>query len=225
MTAIIVAAGVGKRLGVATPKQYLELFGRPLICHTLDHFRDHESVIVVVEKDRVQSFSTDILQAYDYPSSWKVVEGGKERQDSVWNGLCHVPKNTNVVLIHDGVRPFISSDLITEVAKRAYDVGAAIVASPVTDTIKRVGDGVIVETVDRKLLWRAQTPQAFRTEIIREAFEAARRDCFCGTDDASLVERMGKKVSIVPCDIVNMKVTTPDDLKIAEMMIRTSQYH
>lgn len=220
VSAIIAAAGLGKRMGRDSPKQYLELVGRPIICHTLDKFRGMAQVIIVVEKDRVDGFRREILEAHGFSKGWHVVAGGEKRQDSVRNGLGCVSDNCDVVLIHDGVRPFIAPRLIAEVADRAQEFGAAIVAIPVKDTIKKVERGdVIVGTVDRQSLWRAQTPQAFRLEIVRKAFDVAYRDRFYGTDEASLVERLGLEVAIVSGEDWNFKITTPDDLMIAEALL------
>lgn len=225
--AIIAAAGIGKRMGGDRPKQYLELGGRPIICHTLERFRACpavESCVCVVEPGREVAFRTDILESYDFPSTWKVVAGGSVRQESVANGLAVIPADVDVVAVHDGVRPFVTLDQIQEALDAAYREGAAIVASPVKETIKRVTkDGIITTTVDRHDLWGAKTPQCFRRELLIEAMERATRDRFVGTDEASLIERLGKPVRIIAGDDRNVKITTPADLIFAEAVLKEWQ--
>lgn len=217
---VIPAAGMGRRMGTNQPKQYLQLAGRPMIAHTLERFRTVESVVVVVEPERVESFRREIIDAYQFPREWHVVAGGAERQDSVRNGLEYVPNVCDVVLVHDGVRPLITPELIQAVARKAADIGAAIVAIPTRDTIKRCVEDFISETIDRTHLWQAQTPQAFRTDIIKKAFATAYRDNFYGTDEASLVERVGVPIALVRGSDWNIKITTPEDLVIAEALCK-----
>jgi 2-C-methyl-D-erythritol 4-phosphate cytidylyltransferase len=225
VSAIIAAGGIGKRMGASRPKQYIELSGRPIICRTLDRFRelkDIDELIVVVPADYVNSFKSDIIDRYNYPQAWKNAAGGLHRQDSVRNGFDLVSKDCNVVLVHDGVRPFISARLIEKSIETAFKEGAAIVAAPVKETIKKAGrDRLISGTVDRQGLWGAQTPQAFRYEILKKAMETAYRDNFYGTDEASIVERIGVRVKIVEGDYKNIKITTPDDILVAEAIVKT----
>lgn len=217
---IIPAAGLGKRMGSKLPKQYLELCGKPLIYQTLQKFRRFPQVKVIVEPARVENFRQEIFEAYDFPRTWEVVAGGEARQDSVRNGFLALEKATEIVLVHDGVRPLISSELIDEVIAEAGRSQAAIIAVAVKDTIKEMTtNGKIVRTVDRTKLWRAQTPQAFSYALFARAQEAALKDGFIGTDEASLVERLGVEVSIVPGDERNLKVTTAEDLLLAEMFL------
>lgn len=220
VAAIIAAGGIGKRMGAATPKQYIEILGRPIICRTLDKFKGIDGikeVIVVVPTDYVNSFKSDIIDRYDYPSNWQVTSGGLHRQDSVRNGLNLVSKDCDVVLVHDGVRPFVTAGLIEKSIEAAFREGAVIVAAPVKETIKKAnGDKLISGTVDRQGLWGAQTPQVFRYKILKEAMESAYRDNFMGTDEASIVERNGAKVKIIEGDSKNIKITTPDDIVLAE---------
>lgn len=224
VSAIIAAGGIGKRMGGAKPKQYIEILGRPIICLTLDKFREFNhinKVIIVVPPDYVDSFRSDIISRYEYPSDWQVTAGGLHRQDSVRNGLNLVSKDCDVVLVHDGVRPFITAGLIERSIETAFNEGAAIVAAPIKETIKKAGgDKLISATVDRDGLWGAQTPQAFRYKILKEAMESAYRDNFMGTDEASIVERIGTKVKIVEGDSRNIKITTPDDIVLAEAIAR-----
>ena len=221
--AIIAAAGMGKRMGGSTPKQYLTLGGRPIICHTLERFRDAssiKSVIAVVEPGREDAFKSDILDAFGFPSDWKVVAGGGIRQESVANGLKEVGADCDVVVVHDGVRPFISPDVIDGSARMALEVGACIVATPIRETIKSVDEhGIVDFTVDRQVLWGAKTPQSFKRSVLEEAMKKAIEDNFAGTDEASLAERIGVKVRIIEGDDRNIKITTPSDLKVAEAIL------
>lgn len=221
---IIAAGGIGKRMEARCPKQYLELSGRPIICHTLDRFKgldEIKKVIIVLPPDFVSSFKNEILTPYRYPDNWEAIAGGEKRQDSVRNGLKLVPDDFDVVLVHDACRPFIAKELIKKIVEVAYKDGAAIVAAPVKETIKKVVDDNISETVDRQNLWGAQTPQAFRPDILRRAIDKAYKDGFYGTDDAILVERMGGKVKVIKGDYRNIKITTPEDLIIAEAIAKT----
>jgi len=168
------------------------------------------------------SFSGDILAPFALNEMVTVVAGGAERQDSVANGLAAVADDVEIVLIHDGVRPFIRRDVIQRLIETARDKGACVVAMPLKETIKRVDENMCVaETVDRSVLWGAQTPQVFRFDIIREAFEKAMREGFYGTDDTVLVERLGHSVSIVEGDYHNIKITTTEDLVIAEAIAKS----
>lgn len=227
VAAIIAAAGIGKRMGGVVPKQYLELAGKPVICHTLDCFREArtiDTVIIVVEPGRENSFRNDILKEYGYPPSWKVVAGGKARQESVSNGMQHVSLDCDVVIIHDGVRPFVTVAQIKEAVSIAAREGACILAVPLKETVKRVGmDDTICETVDREYLWGAQTPQCFRRDIFSDALAQAIRERFVGTDEASLVERVGGRIAILLGDARNIKITTPEDLIIAEAMLKATR--
>lgn len=211
-------------MGAGRPKQYLEVAGRPIICHTLERFRAAGSirgVVVVVEPDGVDSFRRDIVEGYGFPSEWRVVAGGSVRQQSVANGLAQVPRDCEVVAVHDGVRPFVTPEQIDASVGMASEEGACIVATQVKDTIKSVDEhGKVDFTVDRSVLWGAKTPQAFRAGILREAFERAAADNFLGTDEASLVERLGVPVKIAEGDDRNIKITTPADLAIAEALMK-----
>ena len=222
--AIIAAAGLGKRMGAGRPKQYMEIGGKPIICHTLDRFLKApsiESVVVVVEPDRVEAVRREIIEGYGFPKAWQVVAGGSVRQESVANGLAGIPADCDVIAVHDGVRPFVTSEAIEESVKLAAAEGACIVATQVKDTIKSVdGHGMVDFTVDRSVLWGAKTPQTFRASLLREAFRKAGEDNFLGTDEASLVERTGIPVKIVEGDDRNIKITTPSDLIVAEAILK-----
>lgn len=218
--AIIVAGGAGRRMGAETPKQYLPLAGIPLLDRTLALFaesKDIDAIVVALPPD------TDAGTKARYAAFSKVaalVEGGSERTDSVRSSLDAVPADAAVVLVHDAVRPLASLELIRRCVDGAFSRGAVVPVVPVRDTVKSwdEGKGSLV-TRDRSEFLRAQTPQAFRREIIVAAYEAAARDGITGTDDAALVERMGIPVHPVDGEEENMKITTPPDMRMAEGLL------
>jgi 2-C-methyl-D-erythritol 4-phosphate cytidylyltransferase len=222
--AIIAAAGIGKRMGGDRPKQYLELGGKPVVCHTLERFvlaTSIQSVVIVVEPGREAAFRSEIIERNGFPATWKIVAGGSVRQESVLNGLRALPDDCDVVAVHDGVRPFISPLMIDRSVEIAFESGACVVATPVKETIKKVraGDATIEETVDRSQLWGAKTPQTFRKDVLLTAMQKALEEGFLGTDEASIVERLGVPVRILEGDDRNIKLTTPADLRIAEAIL------
>ncbi len=170
--------------------------------------------LVVSEKEVAQA-QRRIQEAY--PKVTQVIMGGKERQDSVYNGWRSLDPGTEIVVVHDGVRPFVPPDLISEIIEAARDFGAAIAAIPISDTVKKVSaDGRVERTVDRAGLWRVQTPQAFRYSLLGEAFQKARADGFYGTDEGALIERLGKEVKVIPGSELNIKITRSEDLILGE---------
>lgn len=215
---IIPAAGSGKRMGGNTSKQYLTIGDKPIITETLAVFNDSPYIdeIILVSPAGDMPLMEKMLKKYDLAKVSKIVKGGKERQDSISNGLGALDQSSSIVLVHDGVRPFISDEIIKELIDTVNKYGAAIVAVPVKDTVKKVLGASIVETMPREDLWLAQTPQAFRFEIIKAAYENAREKGIKGTDDASLVQAMGSDVKIVMGSYENIKITTPEDLVFAE---------
>jgi 2-C-methyl-D-erythritol 4-phosphate cytidylyltransferase len=214
--AVIVAAGRGTRMGTAESKQYLLLEGKPILVHTLEVFQKdtlvEEIVLVTGEQDVERCWAW--VQEYGLDKVTKVIPGGAERQDSVYKGLEQL--ESEWVLIHDGVRPFVTSHLIRSGLEGALESGASVVAVPVKDTVKMAGsDGYVSATPDRRSLWAIQTPQAFRRLELVEAHHRAQADGFTGTDDSMLVERLGVRVRIVEGDYTNIKITTPEDLDYA----------
>jgi 2-C-methyl-D-erythritol 4-phosphate cytidylyltransferase len=214
---ILPAGGSGTRIGSRTPKQFLRLGGVPILALTVRHFARRVDVaeIVVAAPEALAAYTTRLLAQHVGAARVTVVAGGAQRQDSVWAGLAAVPASRDVVVVHDAVRPFITPALVGAVVVAARRTGAAICALPIVDTVKRVHDGIVEATVDRAGLWAVQTPQAFRTALLREAHDKARRDGIVGTDDAMLVERLGHPVRVVPGLPANVKITTPDDLRRA----------
>lgn len=218
--AVIPAAGAGRRMG-GRRKQYLELQGEPLLLHAIRPFLQHARVDWVVVALPAEEMARPPLFL---PDGVTVVAGGAERGDSVRLALEAVPAAADIVLIHDAARPLVTRDLVDRALRAAADGVGAVVAVPVADTLKRVGeDGVIERTVERRHLWRAQTPQAFPREMIVSAYARAREDGVSGTDDAALVERYGGRVVVVEGAGRNIKITTPEDLRLAELLMGESR--
>lgn len=225
-TAIIVAAGEGQRLGTPRPKQFLELCGEPVLVHTLRAFdccADVDEVILVLAAEERETFA-GCLSAFNLNKVSQVVEGGAERQDSVWQGLQRVDRaRTEIVAVHDGVRPLVTPGHISRVVAQARRSGAATLAVPVTDTIKEVEGAQVLKTLDRRRLYLVQTPQAFRTEILVSAYTRARAEGRRATDDAALVEQCGLAVAVVEGSRDNVKITWPEDLALAEFLLKRRQ--
>ena len=219
--AIIVAAGRGERMGAGVPKAFLTLGGEPLLVHSARVFDAAPSVsaiAVVVPAERMDE-ARALLRSMARPVT--IVPGGRRRQDSVRAGLIAAPPTFDgIVLVHDAARPLLEIALVEAVAAAALRAGAAVPVLPVTDTIKRIEDGIVRATVDRADLGAAQTPQGFAIGLLREAYDAAERDAVVLTDEAMAVERMGRPVRAVPGSATNRKITTPDDLAWAEDVLR-----
>jgi 2-C-methyl-D-erythritol 4-phosphate cytidylyltransferase len=202
-------------------KQMLELGGVPLLVHTLKRFEACDAVdqIILVLQPNLTSEVLALMPKHNLKKIVRVVGGGAERQDSVYRGLQVVNgEAAGIVLVHDAARPFIRPDEIRAVIERAENKGAAIMASPAVDTIKQVKRSTIRRTLNRQFIYLAQTPQAFRYAILKEAYDRAFAEGFRATDDAQLVERLGHKVSVVEGSQINIKITRPFDLKIAEVI-------
>ena len=217
---VIPAAGQGKRMKMGKNKQFIEIQSKPVIIHTLEVFEHDpwcEGIVIVVNDKEHEEFHK-LIEQYNISKVASVVTGGLERQNSVYNGL-KVINDTEIVLIHDGARPFIKRSMIHKLVNGAQKSGAAIVAVPVKDTIKRVSALEVTETVERSSLWAVQTPQAFRISVVLNAHELAEDTGFHGTDDASLVEHLGETVTVIEGDYQNIKLTTPDDLLFAEAIM------
>ncbi len=222
---VIVAAGKGTRLQSELPKPFLSVAGRPILVHTLRRFTSIEMVrcVIVVVAAECEALCQEVLHTHGpWPQPITVIHGGAERQDSVRNGLAALETQCEIVVIHDAARPFIGVEAIQRSVDAAAETGSAVVATPVRDTIKRAdAQHTIRETVSRQDLWLAQTPQTFQVGVIRAAHRWAQQRDIVGTDDASLVEQMGRPVCIVPGDALNFKITTPDDLALAQAVLKT----
>lgn len=220
--AVIVGAGEGKRMGASGRKQFVKISGKPIIAYTLDIFErspliDH--MVIVVPLDSIDWVKEDVVATYGLKKVHAVVYGGATRQESVMNGLKALKPGTQRVVIHDAVRPLVSDTLIRRVLDAAQKTGAAITAVPARDTVKRVESGEIVGTMDRRLLWLAQTPQSFRYDLLMNAHTKAVADKVEGTDDASLLERIGTKVAVAVGSYSNIKMTSPEDLPMFEYFL------
>ena len=223
-TAIIAAGGQGKRIEGNLPKQFLMLKDKPILAHTVDKFEKCElidEIILIVPEGYLEYCSQKVVDKYGFKKVRKVVCGGKERQDSVYSGLKACPNNTPIVVIHDGVRPLISPDKISESVKICQEKKSAgvVLAVPVKETVKRVEQSNIITTLDREKLWLTQTPQTFEYKLILDAHEKAKENDFMGTDDSALVERLGYEVTILEGDYRNIKITTKEDLQVAEKFL------
>jgi 2-C-methyl-D-erythritol 4-phosphate cytidylyltransferase len=227
---IVLASGVGKRMGAGKNKTLLRLGKRPLIFYTLENFQKAEEIdeiILVVKKEELETFGKIVIK-YRLSKVVAMVAGGKERQDSAENGMNFIRNNfdvdkNSIVIFHNGANPFVSQDEIKKVIAGAKKFGAAAVAQKTKDTIRQVdGQEFSKGVIDRKQLRNMQTPQALKFSLALKAFSQAKRDKFLGTDDVSLAERLGKKVKIIEASENNFKVTTPLDLKLAEIILKSN---
>ena len=222
VSAIIVAAGKGVRMKGTMRKQYLDLSGRPVLAHSIMAFdlcSLVEEIFLVVPEEDVEYCQKKILSLLDLKTCINLVPGGAKRQDSVYNGLQAIKKNTETVVIHDGVRPFIHPEDLKACILGSKKYGACILATAAIDTLKRVGESdFILTTLPRENIWLAQTPQAFQYDLIIKAHETARRYGYIGTDDASLVEKLEEDVKIINGSRFNIKITKKEDLDIAKAM-------
>jgi len=225
VAAIIPAAGVGLRMRSQIPKAYLPLAGKPILAHTLEVFeavKEVQEVTVVAHPDDLDYCQEEVIGAYGFKKVLRLVPGGKERQDSVYHALkaLHQEDDLDIILIHDGVRPFITPEQIRRVIKAARSHGGAILGLPAQDTLKRVDpQKKVIHTLDRKDIWQIQTPQGFQADLLHRAFVEAYSRNFYGTDEASLLEEMGHPVTVIPGDPWNLKITTPEDLQLAEALL------
>lgn len=224
--AIILAAGKSRRLR-GIDKIFYKIREKPLIFYTILAFeknpRINKIILVVRKKDFRRFFA--LIKKYKFKKIVTVTKGGKERQDSAFNGLKTAEslgaKSGDLILFHNGANPLISQKEISDVIKAARKHKAALVAQPIKDTVKKISkEGFVLETVDRKNIYSAQTPQVIEYKLAKEAFEKAAKNNFYGTDDVSLVERIGKKVKLVPCPYRNIKATTKEDLEIIKTFLK-----
>jgi 2-C-methyl-D-erythritol 4-phosphate cytidylyltransferase len=223
VVAVIAAAGTGKRIGGEFPKQYLKIAGKPVLVYTLEKFdRCHAvgEIVLVVEKEKID-LAEGFLKEWGIKKTAHVIAGGVERQDSIRRALDVLPEQAEWVAIHDGVRPFVSLEKIDEVIQAGRDCGAAILAVPEKNTIKKAKDGWVEETVLRSDIWEVQTPQVFKTEWLKAGYVQAFENHFYSTDDASLLEKAGYRVRLVRGEEANIKITSPADLIIAKAFVES----
>lgn len=220
---VIVAAGTGSRMKKDINKQFIKLKNKEIVAHTIEKFYNSENIddmVVVIREDEEEYFNKNIKEKYGF-TNIKVAHGGNERQDSVFNGIKMLKKECDVVLIHDGARPFVTEDIIKRSINKANEHNAIVVGVKVKDTIKVVSDnGNIVDTPNRSYLWSVQTPQVFKYDIITKAYEDAYNNNYYGTDDAMLVERIGYNVKMIEGSYNNIKITTQEDLEFGEQILK-----
>ena len=223
VSAVIVAAGKGTRMGPGMDKLFLDVAGRPVVVHTWARFDacpDVDEIILVIREGLAEVFA-EIAKQAGFQKPLRFVPGGAERQDSVWNGLAALSPACEIVAIQDAARPCTTHELISATIQAARETGAAVAAQKITDTIKESADGgVITRNVDRARLWSAQTPQTFRVEIIRRALAEVRARGLTVTDDTAACELIQQPVRLVPGDFPNPKVTVPADLPYVELLLR-----
>jgi 2-C-methyl-D-erythritol 4-phosphate cytidylyltransferase len=222
-SAIIVAAGRGTRMGPNIDKLFLEVSGAPVVAHTWERLDETESIdeIVLVIRDGLKLAFEELARTLELQKPYRFALGGKERQDSVWNGLQAISPSASLVAIQDGARPCTPAELIEATIDAAREMGAAVAAQRVTDTIKQSDDGrVIARHLDRSRLWAVQTPQTFRVEVIRKALAAVREKGMLVTDDTAACELIGQPVRLVESTKPNPKVTVPADLHYIELLLR-----
>ena len=222
-SAIIVAAGKGTRMGPKVDKLFLEVAGRPIVAHTWARFNHAACIdeIVLVVRDTMQPAFAELAVQFQFEKPYRLVVGGKERQDSVLNGLQALDAGAEIVAIQDGARPCTTEKLIADTIQAAHETGAAVAAQRVTDTIKETDGGTLIaRTVDRSRLWAVQTPQSFRIEVIRRALAAVKEKGLIVTDDTAACELIGQAVKLVESAVPNPKVTRPGDLAYVEALLR-----
>ncbi|NIP37892.1 MAG: 2-C-methyl-D-erythritol 4-phosphate cytidylyltransferase [Candidatus Dadabacteria bacterium] len=222
--AIIVAGGSGRRFGNTTKKQFVKIGGKPALYYSVNAFENCSAVseiVLVLPKDDLDFYDSVISKLKEFKKVKKITEGGKSRQDSVNKGLCKVPDTTDIVLVHDAARPLVDTRTINRVIEQTKLSDCAICAAPVNDTVKQTGkDNLIERTVPRDNLWLAQTPQGIRFDLIKQAYQNAADNNISGTDESSLVECLGIKPVIVQGPKHNIKITTPEDIKLAEFYLK-----
>jgi 2-C-methyl-D-erythritol 4-phosphate cytidylyltransferase len=224
ISAILVAAGKGTRMGRNVDKLFLELAGAPVVAHTWRAFDAIPVIdeILLVVRDGMQSAFQELASVHGFKKPFRLIPGGKERQDSVWNGLEALNSKTEIVAIQDAARPCTPADLVLQTIAAAREMGAAVAAQPVSDTIKESSDGVLIEkNLDRARLWAVQTPQTFQVPIIRRALAEVREQGLQITDDTAACDLIGQKVRLIVSTQPNPKVTRPEDLPYLELLLRS----
>lgn len=223
-TAVILGAGKGSRMKAGINKQFLTLNHEPVISYTIrafDQCSAIDEIIIVTSPEEQEYFQINILDKYHYSKVKRLVAGGAERQQSAYNGIMSASEQSEIILIHDGARPFVSQQTIISCIQAAKLHGATSAGMPSKDTVKLIDEqNIVIQTLQRDRVWLTQTPQAFKKDLIHKAHEAALKDGVLGTDDAMLLELLGHKVVMVEAGYENIKITTPEDLSIAEQLIK-----
>jgi len=223
---IILGAGKGVRFGEIRPKQFCPLWKKPILSWTIEKFEKCklvDKIILVIPPGMKRYVQKFILSSSNYRKIKTIVEGGKERGDSAFQGLQAIDKDTNIVLIHDGVRPLVLPHLIERLIYKVEKYGAATLGVPMKETVKEINrEGLVSKTLDRKKLYSIQTPQGFKRDLIWQAYKTASESGQWTSDDATLVEKLGNEVKIVPGNEMNIKITTSLDLKLAEILLKNS---
>jgi len=224
VSVIIAAAGMSNRMGSKINKQFISIDNKPILAHTLEKFEKCkyiDEIIVVSKEEEVEYCRKQIVKKYGFKKVTNIVRGGKERQDSVYNGILALNERTDIVLTHDGARPFVKLESIEEGVRGVVEYGACVIGVPVKDTIKVITQSNEVHhTPKRDLLWAAQSPQCFWVQLLKEGYEMASEEGIIGTDDSSLVEKIGQPIKMIMGSYDNIKITTPEDLIIADSFLK-----
>lgn len=224
IVALIAAAGKGKRMNTRISKPFIPIFGKPILAYTIEKFekcRLIDKIYLTVNSEEKELCSRNVIIKYNFSRVQELVDGGETRQDSVYNGLKALDKDTDIVVIHDGARPLIEETLIRDSIEKAQKYGAAIAAIPIKDTVKKSENNFFInKTLNREEIWRAQTPQTFKYDLILPAYHKAYKDKYLATDDAAILERYGHKVKLIIGSEENIKITTPFDIIVAENFLK-----
>lgn len=224
IVALIAAAGKGKRMNTRTSKPFIPIFGKPILAYTIEKFEKCkliDKIYLTVNSEEKELCSRNVIIKYNFSKVQELVDGGETRQDSVYNGLKALDKDTDIVVIHDGARPLIEETLIRDSIEKAQKYGAAIAAIPIKDTVKKSENNFFInKTLNREEIWRAQTPQTFKYDLILPAYHKAYKDKYLATDDAAILERYGHKVKLIIGSEENIKITTPFDIIVAENFLK-----
>jgi 2-C-methyl-D-erythritol 4-phosphate cytidylyltransferase len=224
IVALIAAAGKGKRMNARVSKPFIHISGKPILAYTIEKFEKCkviDKIYLIVSPEEKEMCHKNIILRYNFSKVKELVDGGETRQDSVYNGIKALDKDTDIVVIHDGARPLVEETIIRDSIEKAQKYGAAIAAIPIKDTVKKSeNDFFINKTLNREKIWRAQTPQTFKYDIILTAYHQAFKDKYLVTDDAAIVERYGHKVKLIIGSKENIKITTPFDIIMAEIFLK-----
>jgi len=224
IVALIAAAGKGKRMNARISKPFIPISGKPILAYTIEKFEQCkliDKIYLIVSPEEREICHKNIILKYNFSKVQELVDGGETRQDSIYNGLKVLDKDTDIVVIHDGARPLVEEIIIQDSIEKAQKYGAAIAVIPIKDTVKKSENSFFIDkTLNREEIWRAQTPQTFKYDIILPAYHRAYKDKYLATDDASIVERYGRKVKLIIGSEENIKITTPFDIIVADIFLK-----